>query len=242
MSSGKNGSRPGSSKQSPDTGDDDQGTPSGPFSLPVGYYEYYGIPLPKGGVKAKRSLYPGRSLPRGYLEYYGIIQPERSDKSEAESDASAKDAEHVHAATDQGFSGAGSALPYLENDAVPTTPLPAGGPAAPGGLKAPAGESEAGHKAAGQGTNRPSKPLPHLDETPAETVPGNQGQAASNGQAVKPGMSEADASRAIDDNGSAGGEWELAIAAAMEGAEAGAAAPEQLLLGMQTEPRAGVVE
>jgi hypothetical protein len=82
-------SRSGSSKQPPHRGDGghgDEGLPSRPFSLPPGYYDYYGIPRPQsaqGSVQAKRpGLNPGPSLPRGLLEYYGIGRRATSDGPE----------------------------------------------------------------------------------------------------------------------------------------------------------------
>lgn len=87
MSHGKS-SRSGSSKQPSQKGNSgygDESLPSRPFSLPPGYYDYYGIPRPKPAaesVQAKRpGLNQGPPIPRGLLEYYGIVPPATSDSS-----------------------------------------------------------------------------------------------------------------------------------------------------------------
>jgi hypothetical protein len=60
-------------------GDDNQGLPSRPFSLPPGYLERYGVPIPQPAPGETRTPRPGLtrgwSPPRGYLEYYGISPP-----------------------------------------------------------------------------------------------------------------------------------------------------------------------
>jgi LysM repeat protein len=130
MSHGKS-SRAGSSKQPPHQGGDghgNQGIPSRPFSLPPGYYEYYGIRPPEsapGVVQAKRAgLNQGPSLPRGLLEYYGMVprtSPEAAPGSEAEPMAiQAKSGgttpgneAPVQELATQGLSGSAAPLPYL---------------------------------------------------------------------------------------------------------------------------------
>lgn len=87
MSHGKS-PRSGSSKQPPHqrTGEHgDKGLPSRPFSLPPGYYDYYGIPRPKSAdvtIQAKRTgMNQGPPIPRGILEYYGIVPQAGSDSA-----------------------------------------------------------------------------------------------------------------------------------------------------------------
>jgi hypothetical protein len=79
MAHGKT-SRSGSSQKTPrgGTGQEGEGLPGRPFSLPPGYYELYGIrpPEPERSPAHRVGLRPGRSLPRGLLEYYGMVARE----------------------------------------------------------------------------------------------------------------------------------------------------------------------
>lgn len=134
MSHGKS-SRPGSSKN-PGSGRDGERTqdlPSRPFSLPAGYYEYYGIRPPEtatGAVQAKAPD-PGQSPShsRELLEYYGIVPPAAFDGTQgpmspggekpvvqAKLDLGTMPGETgpLHEAASRGTSGSVEALPYLD--------------------------------------------------------------------------------------------------------------------------------
>lgn len=137
MSHGKS-SRSGSSKQPPHHGNGstgEQDLPSRPFSLPLGYYERYGIRPPEpasGAIQARRYGAPAsRPIPRGLLEYYGVA-PQTTDgepahqvqpKGEARAEPTQRtepaappmsENEQVHEAAATGIAGPSGSLPYLD--------------------------------------------------------------------------------------------------------------------------------
>jgi hypothetical protein len=158
MSHGKS-SRSGSSKQPSHQGPGghgDEGLPSRPFSLPPGYFDYYGIPRPKpaeGAVQAKRpGLNQGPHIPRGVLEYYGIVPHAVSDSSpspvQQKEEPQAKPAPEV--------------LPAIAA-AVPTSAEPMAVQAKTDG-SASKNEMEIIHEAAARGTSGPGGSLPYRDQ------------------------------------------------------------------------------
>lgn len=158
MSHGKS-SRSGSSKQPPHQGNGghwDQVLPSRPFSLPPGYYDYYGIPRPEpapGSVQAKRlGLNQGPPIPRGILEYYGIVQRAASDSAPGPM----QQKEEVKAATEP------ETLPTA-TVAAPTS-IETGTVQAKSDGSASKSETELVHEAAAHGTGGASGVLPYLDE------------------------------------------------------------------------------
>lgn len=155
MSHGKS-SRSGSSKQPPrqrNCGHGDQGIPSRPFSLPPGYYDYYGIPRPEplqGSVQAKRPALNQGPPPRGILEYYGIAPPATSDSPSSPLQQKAARAES-------------------EPEAALVDPVAA--PASTGSVAVQAlsdgssskSQTERVYEAAAHGTSGPSGALPYID-------------------------------------------------------------------------------
>lgn len=159
--SSRKASRPGFSRQPSDqshNGSGDEDAPARPFSLPLGYYDYYGIPRPKVAVQAKRSLYPIPTLPRGYLEYYGIVSPEQSGESSGKSVNPVQQAqqgrEESSTATQGQMPGDPSAAP---TSTASTVEVNSNG-------SAPNNGTEHIHDAAAVGTSGPSGALPYLDE------------------------------------------------------------------------------
>jgi hypothetical protein len=124
MSHGKS-SRSGSSQQPPrqrNSGRGDESLPGRPFSLPPGYYDYYGIPRPEpaqGSIQAKRSgLNQGPHLPLGLLEYYGIVPRTASESPpspvQQKGSAFQNKVERAHEAAAHGTRGPSGALPFIE--------------------------------------------------------------------------------------------------------------------------------
>jgi hypothetical protein len=157
MSHGRS-SRSGSSKQPPHQGTGahkDETLPSRPFSLPPGYYEYYGIRPPEkaqGAIQTKRpGLHQDPSVSRGVLEYYGIVPRSPSDPSPhpAESRDGAQTAP------------AQEALPAASAAPAPAEPMAI---QAKSGGSASRSETEQIHEAAARGTSGPSGALPYLDQ------------------------------------------------------------------------------
>ena len=164
MSYGKS-SRSGSSKRPSHQGDDargEQGIASRPFSLPPGYYEYYGIRPPEpapGAVQAKGSgLNQSPSIPAsGILEYYGIVPRATSDGSSGA--VQQKKEAHAQPAPEEMEPGT-----FLADAAA----SPASAELAAVQAKSSDSESRRGaeriHEAAALGTSGPGGALPYIDQ------------------------------------------------------------------------------